>query len=174
MIVKSGNSAVWPRTEDIPCCFHMAQLALTAPATGLRLAQFDKLRHTHFKQRQIRYVIHHRLTDQYPDIRERIDAGRTLGRTPRHCQRTAQRLIAKLIEKGQVAVLGEGRSRRYFHADTQSGSGALAIGADGFPPFIPLSADSQDILAYIDRPPEAHNPIGYQRDFLKACHPNTT
>lgn len=93
---------------------------------------------------------------------------------PGIARRTAQRLIAKLIESGQVAALGEGRARRYFRADAQSGSGALATRADSFPPFIPLSADSQDILAYINQPPEARKPVGYQRDFLDAYHPNET
>jgi Fic family protein len=43
---------------------------------------------------------------------------------------------------------------------------------DHFPFQIPISADSQDILAYIDQPPEARKPVGYQRDFLDAYHPN--
>lgn len=93
---------------------------------------------------------------------------------PGLARRTAQRLIAKLIEGGQVTARGEGRARRYWRADAQSGSGALAAGADGFPPFIPLSADSQDILAYIDQPLEARKPVGYQRDFLDAYRPNET
>lgn len=93
---------------------------------------------------------------------------------PGIARRTAQRLIAKLIDGGQVTVKGAGRARRYFRADAQLGSGALAISADRFPPFIPLSADSQDILAYIDRPAQARSPVGYQRDFLYAYRPNET
>jgi len=45
---------------------------------------------------------------------------------------------------------------------------------DAFPSYIPLSADSQDVLAYIDQPPRARKPVGYQRDFLDAYHPNET
>lgn len=93
---------------------------------------------------------------------------------PDIARRTAQRLIAKLIESGQIAGVGRGRARRYFRADARSGSGVLAAGADSFPPFIPLSADSQDILAYVDQPPEARKPVGYQRDFLDAYRPNET
>ena len=93
---------------------------------------------------------------------------------PDLARRTAQRLIAKLIDKGQIAALGEGRARRYFRADAQSGRGALANKADGFPPYIPLSADSQDILGYIDQPLEARKPVGYQRDFLDDYRPNET
>jgi len=89
-------------------------------------------------------------------------------------RRTAQRLIAKLIENGQVKATGEGRSRRYFGSDAPAGSGGLAAGADTFPPFIPLSADSRDILAYIEGPPQARKPVGYQHDFLDAYRPNET
>ena len=89
-------------------------------------------------------------------------------------RRTAQRVIAKLIDSGQVAAQGEGRARRYFRAEAQPSSTVLASSVDSFPSFIPLSADSQDILAYIDQPPEARKPVGYQRDFLDAYHPNET
>lgn len=99
-----------------------------------------------------------------------------LTRHPGIARRTAQRLIAKLIESGQVVARGEGRARRYFGAGVgaNAATGALATRADGFPPFIPLSADSRDILAYIDRPPEARRPVGYQRDFLDTYRPNET
>jgi len=97
-----------------------------------------------------------------------------LTRHPDIARRTAQRMIAKLIESGQVTAQGEGRARRYFAAGAQAGTGTPAARADGFPPSIPLSADSQDILAYVDQPPEARKPVGYQRDFLDAYRPNET
>ncbi len=93
-------------------------------------------------------------------------------RHPDIARRTAQRLIAKLIESGSVTARGEGRARRYFGAVADAGP--RVTGADGFPHFIPLSADSQDILAYIDQPAEARKPVGYQRDFLEAYRPNET
>ncbi|MDY7578242.1 Fic family protein [Herbaspirillum sp. RTI4] len=89
-------------------------------------------------------------------------------------RRTAQRLIAKLIESGQVIAQGEGRARRYFGVGTQTGSAISVASADIFPRFIPLSADSQDILGYIDQVPEARKPVAYQRDFLAAYQPNDT
>jgi hypothetical protein len=95
-----------------------------------------------------------------------------LAEHPDIARRTAQRLIAKLIESGQVTARGEGRARRYFDADANIATGALATTADSFPPFIPLSADSQDILAYIDQRRQARRPVGYQRDFLDAYRPN--
>lgn len=93
---------------------------------------------------------------------------------PDFARRTAQRQIAKLIENAQVTALGEARARRYFRADHQSGARTLVAKGDIFPSFIPLSVDSQDILAYVDQPPEARTPVGYQRDFLDACRPNVT
>ena len=89
-------------------------------------------------------------------------------------RRTAQRLIAALIASGQITALGEGRARRYVGAGIESGAGTPPASADGLPPFIPVSADSQGILAYIDQPPEARKPVGYQRDFLDAYRPNET
>ncbi|MDP2680743.1 MAG: Fic family protein [Rhodoferax sp.] len=85
---------------------------------------------------------------------------------PGLARRTAQRLIAGLIDRGQVIARGEARARRYF--------GVVTSVSDGFPRHIPLSADSQDILAYIDQPAQARKPVGYQRDFLNAYLPNTT
>jgi Fic family protein len=101
-----------------------------------------------------------------------------LTRHPRIARRTAQRLIAKLIERGQVMALGEGRARRYFRADCKTvpaanaDSGGEATETDGFPVFIPVSADSLDILAYVDQPLAARKPVGYQHDFLAAYRPN--
>lgn len=69
---------------------------------------------------------------------------------------------------------GEGRARRYVHTNAQPDSEAPTFRVDDFPPFIPLSADSQDILAYINQPVNARKPIGYQRDFLDTYRPNAT
>jgi len=101
---------------------------------------------------------------------------------PEIARRTAQRLIAKMIASGYLTALGKGRARRYFAVEPQTGdkiattarTQARATNTDGFPAFIPLSADSQDILAYIDQPLEARKPVGYQRDFLDAYRPNET
>lgn len=90
---------------------------------------------------------------------------------PGIARRTAQRLIAALIARDQVTAQGEGRARRYFltgrvpgHRTQHSPTGP----GDRFPPFIPLSADSHDILAYINQPSQARKPVGYQADFLGA------
>jgi hypothetical protein len=106
------------------------------------------------------------------------DTGLTLAELlaehPDVARRTAQRLIAHLIAQGQVTGVGEGRARRYFGNDTLADTSVKHAGTDTFPSFIPLSADSQDILAYVDRPVEARKPVGYQHDFLDAYRPNET
>ncbi|MFM1907882.1 MAG: Fic [Pseudomonadota bacterium] len=93
---------------------------------------------------------------------------------PGVARRTAQRLLATLIKTGQITARGEGRARRYFGAIHAPEIGALSITADRFPPFIPLSADSLDILAYVDQPLQMRKPVGYQREFLDTYRPQET
>lgn len=150
----------------------------TAPLSGSNLAPFDKQRHN---VRHMNLERRHNAMSSTTDLLNSIrasESGLTLAGLltahPHIARRTAQRLIARLIESGQVVAAGEGRARRYFRADAQPGSRVLATRGDRFPSFIPLSADSQDILAYIDQPPEARKPVGYQRDFLDAYRPNET
>lgn len=93
---------------------------------------------------------------------------------PGIARRTAQRLIAKLIKSELVNARGEGRARRYFSAGTKATNGELSGSEDTFPDFIPVSADSQDILTYIEQAPIARKPVGYQKDFLDTYRPNET
>ncbi|RJF92049.1 Fic family protein [Noviherbaspirillum saxi] len=85
-------------------------------------------------------------------------------------RRTAQRWISQLIGNGDITAVGEGRARRYFIARSMS----PGTRQDIFPTYIPLSADSRDIVHYIDQPLEARKPVGYQPDFLNAYQPNKT
>lgn len=88
-------------------------------------------------------------------------------------RRTVQRWVSQWIAAGHIAAQGEGRARRYLPSAV--GSQATSITAhDNFPAPIPLSADSQDILAYVTRPLQARKPVGYQRDFLDAYQPNVS
>ncbi|HEX7636581.1 MAG TPA: Fic family protein [Noviherbaspirillum sp.] len=89
---------------------------------------------------------------------------------PQVARRTAQRLISQMIGARQINARGEGRARRYYPVRAVP----TVAQADRFPDFIPLSADSRDIVAYIDQAPEARKPVGYQRDFLESYQPNKT
>lgn len=100
-----------------------------------------------------------------------------LSQFPALARRSAQRSIAKLIEEGKVTAQGQGRARRYFAAQPHAATSptrAQELKTDAFPSFIPLSADSQDVLAYINQPLQARKPVGYQRDFLDSYRPNKT
>ncbi|ONN64461.1 Fic family protein [Herbaspirillum sp. VT-16-41] len=97
-----------------------------------------------------------------------------LGQHPDIARRTAQRRLAELVEAGQIVARGEGRARRYVSAGMSGEAEVLPGSEDVFPGFIPLSADSQDILAYINQPVQARKPVGYQHDFLEAYRPNET
>ncbi|MBM5810918.1 MAG: Fic family protein [Gammaproteobacteria bacterium] len=76
------------------------------------------------------------------------------------------------MAEGAIKALGAGRARRY--AAAAIGPAAASGAEDVFPRHIPLSADSRDILAYVDQPLELRQPVGYQRDFLDAYQPNRT
>ena len=92
-----------------------------------------------------------------------------LAQHPAVPRRTAQRWISQLIADGKLVGVGQGRARRYRGTKV-----SLVVAEGAFPGYIPLSADSRDILAYIDQPLEARKPVGYQRDFLDTYQPNRT
>ncbi len=85
-------------------------------------------------------------------------------------RRTAQRWLQHLLAQGQIQIIGAGRTRKYI---SPNASQTLA-GPDSFPDFIVLSADSRDVLAYIDQPLETRTPVSYQPEFLDAYQPNKT
>lgn len=93
---------------------------------------------------------------------------------PGSSRRTVQRYLAALVKQGDITAVGQGRSR-YYVATAQSPIDAeYSPRDDRFPTAIPLSADSKDVLEYIDQPLQARRPIGYQSDFLDAYQPNQT
>ncbi|MBH2010952.1 MAG: Fic family protein [Xanthomonadaceae bacterium] len=96
-----------------------------------------------------------------------------LAQHPGLARRTVQRWISQWISEGQITVSGKGPSRRYA-APVQPGTASAIAPTDRFPSRIPLSADSPDILAYVDQPLLARRPVGYQRDFLDAYQPNVS
>ncbi len=93
-------------------------------------------------------------------------------------RRTTQRYLASLVERGDLVAEGKGPARRYKTESTQSNplmtEAAFSAADDAFAKAIPLSADSKDILKYIEQPLEARHPVGYQSDFLSAYEPNKT
>ena len=102
-----------------------------------------------------------------------ITLAELLVRHPELARRTAQRWISRLMANGSIVARGKGRARRYLAAKPAAAAPA-PVEKDVFPDHIPLSPDSRDIIAYINRPLEARKPVGYQRDFLEAYQPNRT
>ncbi len=96
-----------------------------------------------------------------------------LVQNPALARRTVQRWVSQWIAAGQIAAQGKGRARRYLPM-AGSSKATRVVPGDSFPALIPLSADSQDILAYVTQPLQARKPVGYQRDFLEAYQPNVS
>ena len=107
------------------------------------------------------------------DAAEGISLSDILTRHPDLPRRTAQRWISQLVANGKISAKGEGRARRYF-ARQDAGHSVSVRTENSYPNYIPVSADSKDILAYIDQPMEARKPVGYQREFLETYEPNKT
>ncbi len=97
---------------------------------------------------------------------EGLSIAAILDRHPGLTRRTAQRWLNELVAEGRIKALGAGRARRYVVA--AAASVPTAAIAHGFPGYILLSADSRDVLAYVDQPLTARTPVGYQRDFLES------
>ncbi|GLR27431.1 Fic family protein [Limnobacter litoralis] len=98
--------------------------------------------------------------------RQGLSLSELLGMHPEVSRRTAQRLVAAMIDEHLIRATGIARARRYFLIEPEIES--------RFPTYIPLSADSRDVLAYIDQPLPARKPIGYQTEFLNVYQPGKT
>ncbi|MBX2807705.1 MAG: Fic family protein [Cellvibrionaceae bacterium] len=87
-------------------------------------------------------------------------------------RRSLQRHLATLLNDKKITAQGKARARRYF--GTMIPKTMADLSEESFPQTIPLSADSQDILTYINQPLLARKPVGYQRALLEAYQPNKT
>ncbi|PWQ95634.1 hypothetical protein [Leucothrix pacifica] len=96
-----------------------------------------------------------------------ISLGQILEIYPDLNRRTAQRWLRQLIDGNKIIAEGSGPARAYRPLTEGAGSDR-----DIYPNYIPLSADSRDILDYIDQPLEACHPVGYDITFLQDYQPN--
>lgn len=83
--------------------------------------------------------------------------------------RTLQYRLRQLVEKGLVQQEGKRRSSRYKIADTDQG-----VGEPNETDAILLSEAGHKAKAYISRPLNARDPVGYDRAFLDSYRPNET
>ena len=107
--------------------------------------------------------------DQFLQSLRDEPAGLTLSglleRQPNVARRTAQRWLARLVQEGSVTAVGEGRARRYVLAEQEPADDSGRI---------PLTTASQEVLAYVEQPVPARDPVGYREEFLLDYHPNET
>jgi fido (protein-threonine AMPylation protein) len=120
-----------------------------------------------------------------------------LAKQPELSRRSAQRKIAQGLEKNQIQAQGQGRARRYWRATLASTTPSVHLKSIAGPlprltcphggpddadattgglanSELRLSADSQDVVAYVMQEISARQPVGYQRDFLESYRPNQT
>lgn len=98
---------------------------------------------------------------------------------PQLSRRTAQRIVSEMIKNGTITAQGAARARKYHAANNEKNEvsadeRSYLLSGASFPQHIPVSADSADILTYIDLPIHAKKPVGYQREFLASYQPNKT
>ncbi len=120
------------------------------------------------------------LLKQILRAREGVTLADLLARHPAVARRTAQRWLGQWVSQGRIRAIGEARNRRYAAAvlgvaEPPSWGDPGPTSAQGNAGFaVPLSADSRDILAYVEQAPGRRHPVGYQREFLEAYRPNET
>jgi hypothetical protein len=92
-------------------------------------------------------------------------------------RRTLQYRLKSLVDDGRLIMEGEGRWARYRLPVAGEAAGAAAGRAQARTndeALLPLSAASHEIEAYVRRPPEARQPVGFHRAFLDSYRPNET
>lgn len=100
---------------------------------------------------------------------------------PPVARRTLQRRLALLIQMGAVESKGNTRAIRYYIHTSQSGNNLeytrdnkKITPATPQPELISLSAAAAAIQTSVRRPIGLRTPVGYNRKFLDAYHPNIT
>ena len=82
-------------------------------------------------------------------------------------RRTLQYRLRALVDAGRLRLTGDGRAARYH-------LGGEAIPEPEAADVVPLSPESQALLAYVRQPVAARQPVGYDRAFLDGYRPNET
>ena len=98
-----------------------------------------------------------------------------LRRLPEVPRRTLQRRLGRYVEQGVVIRSGRSRATRYALADEGAAAGLPEDPeASRLDEVVPLSPDSLEVLALVERPLASRTPVGYQREFLDEYEPNVT
>lgn len=92
-------------------------------------------------------------------------------------RRTLQRRLALLVAQKQLAMEGDARATLYripVGAHQVASSAAGEYGNAMAEVAIPLSAEGQEIQAYVRQPRQLRKPVGYRIEFLEEYYPNHT
>lgn len=142
------------------------------------VAQFDKITPFPFKLRHIMLTPYDLLAaiNQAPPG---ITLAQVLALQPQLPRRTAQRWIGQLIADNALEAFGAARARRYYvrtsrarYANLNQQDYAHMVQQERAPYGFAWSADSRDILTYIEQPLSARHPVPYQAAFLEDYQPN--
>ncbi len=96
-----------------------------------------------------------------------INISELVAQYPETPRRTLQRWINEALKENKISAQGEGRSRRYFKLSEEETH-------DSFPNYITISADSKEILIYLDQSLNQRHSVGYEINFLGEYQPNRT
>ena len=93
-------------------------------------------------------------------------------------RRSLQRRLVKLIEQGQVQMIGEARAVRY-HANPSLVNVPIKRKFKlrehtSDDEYVPTSPEGEQIKAYVRQPRQLRQPVGYKLQFLEQYHPNQT
>lgn len=90
-------------------------------------------------------------------------------------RRTLQRRLALLVQRGNLAISGHARGRRYQQT-VVTGHGNAVLPAPMAKAYgevyVPISSEAKSIKLAVRKPIQERNPVGYNREFLDAYRPN--
>ena len=90
-------------------------------------------------------------------------------------RRTLQRRLSKLLEQKRIQATGAGRATRYQLVPTASTAWLVMEPPPGRGEnTVSLSAEGEEIRAYVRRPRQARQPVGYRVEMLERYQPNFT
>ncbi|MEX2163517.1 MAG: Fic family protein [Sulfuricaulis sp.] len=101
-----------------------------------------------------------------------VDLSKTLAKIV--SRRTLQRRLNKLIKKRHISAKGEGRARVYRALGSIDIYATGAGAAKEIEAYVPISAESQDVINYVRQSIQQRQPVGYDRVFLESYQPNET
>jgi len=94
-------------------------------------------------------------------------------------RRSLQRRLASLVGQQQITAAGHGRALKY-HGGTRDASIApqgiptALLGQAAVEAYVSVSAEGEDIRAYVRQPIQGRKPVGYKRELLETYRPNQT